>query len=321
MKQKDTHKLSQDSLFSRALSVFLVAIETRKFSETAKRLDVTQSSVSQTIALLESRLGFSLFERDTRPLQPTSDALELYSSIKQSDEDIRQMLQRIRMRNWVKPAIRLGMIESVGSLVAPEVCQELKDKLGVVSLLSGPSGSLFKSVLNGDVDVGVIAGEESNKDVKKIFLYEDPWFLIFPKEFEVPEDLSWQSMSVMGLPLIYHSADPADGSKMQDFMRQHTLMYPKIYEAQSNYFVYALVANRLGWSFTHFFGLLGSERGIRDMKIAAPPTGLQTRRLYLVARRNYSDELLDIVKRTLISSVEKVIQRRQEDPSFLVLFK
>jgi len=48
------------------LNVFAMAAETENFSEAARRLGVTQPTVSMHIRSLEKRLGLDLFERSGR---------------------------------------------------------------------------------------------------------------------------------------------------------------------------------------------------------------------------------------------------------------
>lgn len=309
-----------DSLFSRSLSVFLTAVETRKFSLTAQKLGVTQSSVSQTISLLEDKLGFNLFERESRPLQPTQEAMELYRSIKKSDEELRQILIRIQLRNWVKPTVRLGMIESVGHLIAADVCKDLKKDLGIVSLSSGSSGALFNAVLSDSLDIAVVAGEEENKEIKKIALYEDPWYVIFPKNApKTALKQTWQSLCLCGLPLIYHSRDTADGAILHEHFLQQNIVLPKIFEVQSNDFNYDLVSKGLGWSLTHFLGLLGAESKIDSLRIEKAPSSLKSRKIYLICKKGYSPEILSTVKQAILTSMKNALEHRKSLPAFSLL--
>ena len=48
------------------LSAFIKVAETNSFSEAAFLLDVTQSTISKRIALLESKIGKRLFDRIAR---------------------------------------------------------------------------------------------------------------------------------------------------------------------------------------------------------------------------------------------------------------
>ena len=311
---KEWQKFGTESLFSRAISVFLTAVETRKFSLTAKKLGVTQSSVSQTIGLLESKLGFALFERDIRPLSPTKEAQELYKVIKSSDEEIRGILLRIQMKNWIKPAVRLGMIESVGRLLATDVCKLLRKKLGEISLYEGSSGFLLESVSSDNLDVAIIAGEEYPAEIYQEKVFEDPWFLIFPHNWmELKENFTWQDLRLCGLPLIYHSPDTADGKILHDYFLSRGLVFPKIFEVQSNDLIFDMVSKGLGWSLTHSFGLLGSPERTRTLHIKPAPADMDTRNLYLISHKKYPMELVDTVKGAIKAAYEINSEKRKRE--------
>jgi DNA-binding transcriptional LysR family regulator len=53
------------------MMVFVRAVEGESFSEAARSLDLTPSSVSRQISLLEGRLGARLLNRSTRRLSLT----------------------------------------------------------------------------------------------------------------------------------------------------------------------------------------------------------------------------------------------------------
>src|SRR5260370_6618127 len=60
------------------LKVFVKLYELRSFTETADALFMTQSAVSKLCAELEDEVGFALFERSTRKVEPMDGAADLY---------------------------------------------------------------------------------------------------------------------------------------------------------------------------------------------------------------------------------------------------
>lgn len=67
----------------RQIEVFKAVMEYGSVSEAARRLNVSQPSVSKHLALLEARLGLSLFLRTGNRLMPTSEAAALHQQIEQ----------------------------------------------------------------------------------------------------------------------------------------------------------------------------------------------------------------------------------------------
>ena len=56
-----SQEVAGEHFFSRSFSVFMKVMEEKKFSAAAVKLQLTQSSISQTIAGLERSLGVDLF--------------------------------------------------------------------------------------------------------------------------------------------------------------------------------------------------------------------------------------------------------------------
>jgi DNA-binding transcriptional LysR family regulator len=63
----------------RQLRVFLEVFETRSITTAANRQHITQSAASKVIAELEAQLGFDLFDRTTRRVEPNDAAKEFHA--------------------------------------------------------------------------------------------------------------------------------------------------------------------------------------------------------------------------------------------------
>jgi DNA-binding transcriptional LysR family regulator len=69
-----------------ALAIFAKVVETRSFSEAARRLKMPISTVSRRVAELEDQLGVGLLERSTRNLRPTDIGAEIFEHAQRSAE-------------------------------------------------------------------------------------------------------------------------------------------------------------------------------------------------------------------------------------------
>jgi len=69
-----------------SLAIFAKVVETRSFSEAAKRLKMPISTVSRRVAELEDQLGVGLIERSTRNLRLTDVGAEIFEHAQRSAE-------------------------------------------------------------------------------------------------------------------------------------------------------------------------------------------------------------------------------------------
>jgi DNA-binding transcriptional LysR family regulator len=69
-----------------SLAIFAKVVETRSFSEAAKRLKMPISTVSRRVAELEDQLGVGLLDRSTRNLRLTDIGAEVFEHAQRSAE-------------------------------------------------------------------------------------------------------------------------------------------------------------------------------------------------------------------------------------------
>src|SRR6185369_4448873 len=65
----------------RQIETFRAAVEEGSFSGAAKRLQVSQPTISKVIDSLERSLGYALFRREGRRVLPTVKAMALYREV------------------------------------------------------------------------------------------------------------------------------------------------------------------------------------------------------------------------------------------------
>ena len=102
------------------LNVFITAAETLNFTTTAKRLHLTQSSVSQIIKTLESQLDVELFKRKARTLKITDAGNLLLPMAREIVEGSIRAAERMElMKKEVHGHIIVGCNTAPGKYVLP----------------------------------------------------------------------------------------------------------------------------------------------------------------------------------------------------------
>ncbi|WP_275786906.1 LysR family transcriptional regulator [Pararhizobium gei] len=97
---------------ARTLLIFEAALRLGSFTASAKEFNVTQPSVSRSIAQLETELGAVLFVRSPTGLSPTPEGRLLYSAVKSGFEEIAVAIQKIGERRSAKPVVTLSMLSA-----------------------------------------------------------------------------------------------------------------------------------------------------------------------------------------------------------------
>ena len=167
----------------RQLEVFAGVYELRSFSRTASALRLTQSTVSEHVRLLEEELGTRLFDRLSRETVPTRAGELLYGYAKQMlalRSEARQALDQFL--GQVTGALLVGASSIPGEYVLPPIIGRFRERHPRVSITLQISDSrgIVQSVLDGQVEVGVVGADPSGRGLEAKPLMSDELVLVVP---------------------------------------------------------------------------------------------------------------------------------------------
>ena len=102
----------------RQLKYFVMSAEYLNFSEAAKHLFITQSTLSQQIKQLEFELGFPLFLRNSRHIVLTEAGEEFLPFARKTIRDAEDGVQRLYdLQNVKAGTLRVGVTYSLSSVL------------------------------------------------------------------------------------------------------------------------------------------------------------------------------------------------------------
>jgi len=137
------------------LSHFLAVYSTGSFSAAASANKVSQQAVSKSIAKLEDLLGVTLFKRNSQGATPTRFAESLARRAQTIVAESRLASAELAaMRGSGKGYVRIGLGWSFLSRIAPILIRQFKARHPevTVSIVSGDSASLYRQLLNGEIE-------------------------------------------------------------------------------------------------------------------------------------------------------------------------
>ena len=95
--------------------IFLYLYEEKSISKTANRLYVSQPAISYSLKELEGQLGYTLFYRNSKGIEPTLEAKELYSYISTAFNILQDAEEHIKnLNNLNIGCIRIGTPSHIG---------------------------------------------------------------------------------------------------------------------------------------------------------------------------------------------------------------
>ena len=167
----------------RSIQVFVVVSDTASFTTAARRLNRTQSAISQAIRQLEEELGMVLINRGSRFLSLTPAGQILQSRARQLLEQATALTSELRETVHAKvQELRVGMVDSFAVAVGPTLIKSMLIESANLSLWSDLTPKLGQALLEGSVDVIVAnQGFEDQDGLRCFELLRDPYILLVPK--------------------------------------------------------------------------------------------------------------------------------------------
>ena len=185
----------------RHLRCFVAVAETGSFTVAAARLFQTQSSLTATIQQFEEAVGLKLFDRTTRRVVLTDDALRFKSV---ADDVLRNFDNAIGDLKAISKSqrghVRIGAAPSmIVHVVTPALAAFRSAYPNItISVRDGGSDRIERAVLNGDVDFGIASRLHNYPELSYVPILTDPFGVIFPDEHPLAEKkdrITWADLA------------------------------------------------------------------------------------------------------------------------------
>ncbi len=161
----------------RQLRYFLKAAETLNFTDAAKQMYITQSTLSQQIKQLETELNVLLFDRIGKKVFLTEAGNEFLPFAKQTVGDADLAVQRIQDLQGIRTGkLRIGITYSLSFGLAPIILRFMKEYPNIkLEVFYNTAQELLQMLKNRDLDfVLSFSMAVMDEQVEETDLYEVP---------------------------------------------------------------------------------------------------------------------------------------------------
>jgi DNA-binding transcriptional LysR family regulator len=243
--------LTNDLIDPRTLTALVAVTDEGSFRGAARALGYTQSAVSHQIAMLERRLGISLFVRPGGrrrvALTPLGElvyqhAQRVLAANQALDADVTAALAGER------GTLRIGTSQSTCYVLAEPLAQLRRYSPGIeVSLINASTAeTLAQQLGNGQLDVGLYINVQPDERVATMPLFEDEWMIIAHRDDPVARAAAVPFDALDGADMIaWHQRWRAQAS-LEQLWRRRRIRPRIVYRTDDSLMIQALVATRLG---------------------------------------------------------------------------
>jgi DNA-binding transcriptional LysR family regulator len=270
----------------RVLKIFLAVTESRSFTLAAKRLDKTQSAVSQAIRQLEEELGVVLIDRESRPMALTTSGMILRDRSYQVIEDTDAMVGAIREHGNNKiQEIRVGLVDSFASAAGVELIEFLLGYTANLSVWSGMTPKLVDALMQRKVDM--VISNDALEDVEGLDRFEllrEPYVMLVPRRIALDGSPPSLASLARSYPMIRYNPHSILGAQIERLLRSQNIHATRRLSVDHTPSLVAMVAAGIGWAITTPLCLLQARGNLADVEILPLTEPLTFRHLVLASR-------------------------------------
>ena len=210
--------------------IFLYLYEEKSISKTANKLYVSQPAISYSLKELENQLGYTLFYRNSKGIEPTLEAKELYSYISTAFNILQDAEEHIKNLNSLNiGCIRIGTPSHIGVFYLSNYIADFRKiypgiKFEIVCKSTSDMVEMLE-MRNLDLIVDTLP-INSKREVTKVTLSKLHNCFAYNKN--IMKDINIEKVSdLKNYPLILPSATSSIRLKLDEYMEsQNTKLMP-----------------------------------------------------------------------------------------------
>lgn len=290
-------------LNTRQIVVFDAVMRVGNASAAAEMLHVGQPAISKTLTLMEEEVGYQLFRRTGRGMEPTPQAEALWPHVQR----VRAEMERLQgnaavIGRGLSGIVTIGSNFTLISALATKAATQLRKdypEIGLRLSTTAPN-SIIEDVIARKIDIGMVYGPIFDSRLHVEQLCSWPCVCVFPAGHRFGGHSAVTAADLLAEPILTYPSDSPTGRVVGEFFAATNHQLAPVITFGNTYTLLDMVRRGLGLgivdTYQHFsrdFPELGS--------VTLMPTILLSAML-VTAERPASGSAIDIVRRTLMDT-------------------
>jgi len=296
------------------LRAFIEIANAASFTRAAASLNVTQSTLTASIKLLEQQAGLKLFDRTTRQVTLTKEGLRFFPVANRLIIDFKLALDDLQAgADQERGHITISTSPSGNSIIIPPLIKQYHHSFPKIniSIIEAGASDIEQQVINKSADFGIGSNHSQSAQLLYQPLLADQYGVVVTKdhEFASKEHIAWRQLSSQ--KMIHLSAENAIRAELEALDQQNIIDYPSqltIIEASNPSGLSALIKHSLGIAVLP--ALAAQADSFRDLIFIPIIAPIRSRSLYLVRRKDFtlppaSLNMIELLNQQLRSNADK----------------
>jgi len=229
--------------------IFLYLYEERSISKTANKLYVSQPAISYSLKELENSLGYTLFTRNSKGIEPTLEATELYNYIRTAFNILNDAEEHVKNLNGLNVGtIKIGVPSHIGVLTLTKYIDKFRNdypnvKFDIISKAMPEMVEMLET-RKLDMIIGILP-ITSEKKLTKVNLAEV--YNCFAYNKKILKDIRIKKeLDLLKYPLILPSSNTPYRNKLDDFMESRNVRLEPYIEVSSTEIALEMIRKGMG---------------------------------------------------------------------------
>jgi LysR family transcriptional regulator, transcriptional activator of the cysJI operon len=204
------------------LKVFYVVANNKSFSQTAKDLHLSQSSVSLQIKHLEEKWDCQLFERTTKKISLTPEGEILYKQVEKLISLMNETENELKeLKGIVHGELKVGASLTIGEHILPFLLADFSSLYPKVKLNLKVYNSvqIVEKLLNHEINLGFIESKLSYPSLKQVPFATDELVIIASPRLIHKSEISIEEL--LEMPFIIREHGSGTRQVMEDSFRKN----------------------------------------------------------------------------------------------------
>lgn len=214
----------------RHLTIFMAVVDAGGMNKAAKKLHLSQPSISLAIAELEEHYGVKLFERLSQRLYLTKDG-ELLLSFTRHILDSYKQMEDMMNQSVEKTQIQIGCSISIGTCLINDILDEIERVLPQcefhVKVMN--SSEVEQALLTNQIDIGLIEGVVVDECLTSIPMCKDELVIVCGKKHPFANKKEMTLESLHGQNYVSRESGSTERNQYEQFLEQNGIELNRIF--------------------------------------------------------------------------------------------
>lgn len=216
----------------RHLKVFTAVADEKGMSAAAKKLHVSQPTVSQAIAELEKYYGVKLFERLSQRLYLTKEG-ELMLSFSRHILDSFNQMEEAMDQAVKKSNLCIGCSVTVGTCLINDILDQAKMRMPhlLISVVVANSSDIERAILCNEVDIGIVEGILKSNELLLTPICEDELVVVCGRNHPLTKEKLVTLEMLARQDYISRESGSAERNQLEKIFEEHGLQLVRTFRS------------------------------------------------------------------------------------------